>query len=320
MGEGNATLSASHRQLIAKQFDQRWSGNGQDHWQQFVRSSGRHGKTGDFFQTRSTFLSFLENNQIDDALDLGIGRSIGSGTPDIAQAELLRLEGIAYLLAEDFPQSTDRLSRAMQLVETNQPYQASHVGLLLGEAWRHAGQIDRWQSSWESAIEIQSRWLAERGLCDPTFWSKAAFLRPSSTAWPEDVIRRLQISLHRENLEFGSEPAASAEAVVWATVGTQSLKRHESQNAILAFKKAEALVTNPSLKEELQMQQALAMIDGGQQGPASAILLRLSSKSSLLGDRAKAILATLKLQNGSLAQGMNLLQSAIKTSNQWPVF
>ena len=66
------------------------------------------------------------------------------------------------------------------------------------------------------------------------------------------------------------------------------------------------------------MQQALAMIDGGQQGPASAILLRLGSQSSLLGDRAKAILATLKLQNGSLAQGMNLLQSAIKTSSQWP--
>ena len=43
------------------------------------------------------------------------------------------------------------------------------------------------------------------------------------------------------------------------------------------------------------MQQALAMIDSGQQGPASAILLRLGSKPSLLGDRSKAILATLKL-------------------------
>ena len=118
---------------------------------------------------------------------------------------------------------------------------------------------------------------------------------------------------------FGSDQTTDSEAVIWAIVGTQSLKRHESQNAILAFKKSEALVGSNSLKEELQMQQALAMIDGGQPGPGSAILLRLGSKSTLLGDRAKAILATLKLQNGSLAQGMNLLQSAIKTSSQWPM-
>ena len=102
------------------------------------------------------------------------------------------------------------------------------------------------------------------------------------------------------------------------TIGTQSLKRHEYQNAILALKKSEALVSSTSLKEELQMQQALAMINGGQQGPASAILLRLGSQSTLLGDRAKAILASLKLQNGGLVQGMNLLQTAIKTSSQWP--
>ncbi len=108
------------------------------------------------------------------------------------------------------------------------------------------------------------------------------------------------------------------EAVVWAIIGVQSLTRRESQNAILAFKKSEALATSQLLKNELQMHQAVAMIAGGQHGPASAILLRLSSSEGLLADRAKAILATMKLQNGSIAQGMNLLQSAIKTSDRWP--
>lgn len=60
------------------------------------------------------------------------------------------------------------------------------------------------------------------------------------------------------------------------------------------------------------------MIDGGQPGPASAILIGLGSGENVLADRARAILASLKLQNGSLAQGMNLLQVAIETSNQWP--
>ena len=160
--------------------------------------------------------------------------------------------------------------------------------------------------------------MAERGLNDPSFWKKAAFLRPVSTPWPDQVIERLEKALAKEGLRFPASKSTDKEAVVWAIVGTQSLKRHESQNAILSFKKCEALVGDRSLKEELQMQQALSMIDSGQQGPASAILLRLGSTNSLVGDRAKAILATLKLQNGSLAQGMNLLQSAIASSAQWP--
>jgi hypothetical protein len=189
---------------------------------------------------------------------------------------------------------------------------------LLGEAFRHANQLEQWQKSWLTAIELQSQYAVEGELKDPAFWSKAAFLRPVSAEWPAEVIGQLEHSLRNENLEFGFSESSIDEAVVWATIGIQSLKRHESQNSILAFKKSEALVNGVSLREELQMQQALAMIDGGQQGPASAILLRLGSQPSLLGDRAKAILATLKLQNGSLAQGMNLLQSAIKTSSQWP--
>ena len=110
------------------------------------------------------------------------------------------------------------------------------------------------------------------------------------------------------------------EAVIWATIGVQRLTRHESQDAILAFKKSEALTSGKTLKAELQLQQAIAMIDAGQPGPASAILLRLTSTSStsFIGDRAKAVLAAMKLQNGSLAQGMNLLQSAIASCKQWP--
>jgi hypothetical protein len=316
--DSGSELPPSQLNVIAKFFDDQWSGDDKQAWQEFVKSKSNDADMREFLQARAKFLSLLETNEPESAFDLRIAEKLPKNASPIVFAESHRLEGIGHLIAGNHRKSVDRLSQAFTIVKTSQPYQASQIGLLLGEAQRHAGDTEAWQTSWESAINIQSRWLAERGLSDPAFWSKAAFLRPVSTPWPSDVIRRLEHSLRDENLVFSTAQTSASEAVVWAIVGTKSLKRHEAQNAILAFKKCEALVSSQALKEELQMQQALAMIDSGQQGPASAILIRLGSQPSLLGDRSKAILATLKLQNGSLAQGMNLLQSAIKTSNQWP--
>ena len=317
-GEGSNQLSSSHREVLARALDLRWTAGKQDAWQSFVKQQYNQGKAGNYLENRNRFLAFLQVNDTDSAFSIQLSKIAAKSNSLIAEAEALRLEGIAHLMNEDYDNSIEALSRARDLQKQSQPIQAAHTGLLLGEAFRHADQLEQWQKSWLTAIELQSQHAVESDLKDPDFWSKAAFLRPVSTEWPADVIGRLEHSLRNENLEFGFSESSIDEAVVWATIGIQSLKRHESQNSILAFKKSEALVNGVSLREELQMQQALAMIDGGQQGPASAILLRLGSQSSLLGDRAKAILATLKLQNGSLAQGMNLLQSAIKTSSQWP--
>lgn len=318
MNDGGYGLTSKQITTIAKLFDKRWNADGQGDWASLVNASALNGNTKEFLRLRMEFLRQLEENNVNGALDLNLLDVLGKRDSTLARAEALRLEGIAYLMTGDHRRSTEYLATSVQMLESSHPYLASQTGLLLGEALRHAGETEAWKSSWTNAVVIQSRWIADRELSDPAFWRKAAFLRPNSQPWPSSVIRRLEHSLRNQNLEFGSDQTMAEEAVVWATVGIQSLKRHESQNAILAFKKSEALVTSSSLKSELQMQQALAMIDGGQQGPASAILLRLSSQSNLLSDRAKAILATLKLQNGSLAQGMNLLQSAIKTANQWP--
>ena len=318
ISSGSSQLSKSRQLEVAGLFDQQWSGNGQDTWQSYVKAVTDARSSVEFVTARSEFLSRLSNNQPKKALELKIRERANKTDSLIADAEALRLEGMAYMMLEQHENSSDRFQVAMQLLSESHPYQASKIGLLLGESQRHAGDLAKWKENWETAIELQSRWLAERGLTDPSFWKKAAFLRPVSTPWPNQVVGRLEKSLQKENLHFPSTQPGDKEAVIWATIGIQSLKRHESQNAILSFKKCEALVDDKSLKQELQMQQALALIDSGQQGPASAILLRLGSTQSLVGDRSKAILATLKLQNGSLAQGMNLLQSAIKTSNQWP--
>lgn len=317
---GDARGSVSPPQLleVANLFDEQWGNAGSDTWLSLVQALQTDTREVSFAESRARFLNYLENDQPSKALGIRIDRTLEEIPSSIARAETFRLEGIAHMMLEHEQESLRCFSQATNLLKSSHPHTASQLALLLGESHRIAGDEDQWKSSWEFAIDIQSRWLAERGLHDPAFWKQAAYLRPASSPWPVKIIGRLENALRNENLDIGSDQTTDVEAVVWATVGTQSLKRHESQNAILAFKKSEALVASKHLKEELQIQQALAMINGGQQGPASAILLRLSSKPGLLGDRSKAILATMKLQNGSLVQGMNLLQSAIKTSNQWP--
>lgn len=318
---GNS-ISWTHLVRVAKLFDEQWSRNDSKRWQNHIQNISRNRKATRLIETQTEFLRRIEINKPNAALELHLSQLLWDDAGAITTAEVHRLEGIAYLMIEDDRRCIQSFEKSLRVLENNHPYQASRIGLLLGETHRHAGALESWKSNWEKAIDIQSRWLVERGLVDPAFWKKAAFLRPVSTEWPAVVVHRLASSLKHDNLDFDADRdadrASDNEAVVWAVIGTQSLKRHESQNAILAFKKSEALASNLLLKQELQMQQAIAMIDRGQPGPASAILLRLGSKPNLLGDRAKAILATLKLQNGSLAQGMNLLQSAIKTSNQWP--
>lgn len=317
IGDRHGSLSEAQLIKVAELYDDQWAGNGDDSWLTFIRDQQKD-TNGQFSDLRKRFLKHLENDESEKALSLKFSRTLRGSSSSIARAEAHRLEGVAHMMNEDHQRSGEHFAKATELLKQTHPHAASHHALLLGESQRHAGEKDQWISTWKFAIDLQSRWLAERGLHDPAFWKQAAYLRPAETPWPIKVIGRLENALRNENLDFGANQTADVEAVVWATVGTQSLKRHESQNAILAFKKSESLVASSSLKEELRMQQALAMINGGQQGPASAILVRLSSKPGLLGDRAKAVLATMKLQNGSLIQGMNLLQSAIKSSNQWP--
>lgn len=281
---------------------------------QQLKNSLASGTTVSVLQQHKTFLTQLENNRPEEALRLRIGRQLSE--PSLLHAESLRLEGMAKLMLEDHAGAAAKFSQAVEILDSKQPVEANRIRLLLGESWRRAGDENAWKEAWTQAVMSHSALLVNRQLADPQFWKQAAFLRPVSAPWPEKVTDRL----YEFNRKYGldHEERQRSEASVWMTIGLNSLRRHESQNAILSFKKAEALVSDRFLKKELQLKQALAMIDGGQPGPASAILFRISSETGTIADRAKAILATMKLQNGSLAQGMGLLQAAIQSSNQWP--
>ena len=331
-------LTAAYLNRLARVYDQanqRLAGapnidteNDPQSWQAFTQFRLLHDGNDSKSSLRKTNKTFSElceqfqeeltQNRPAEALKLKLHKKLDGQLPLLAQCEILRLEGIAYLMREEFDQSVSRFERSRELAAKNHPYVASQVGLLLGEAYRHAGQKEKWKEAWTTAVEIQSRWVEESQIQDPAFWKKAAFLKPLDTQWPSVVVQRIQNRLRQHQLIFSGTASQISEAAVWALIGLQSLKRHESQNAILALKKSESLARGSKLKEELRLQQAVAMIDGGQPGPASAILIRMSSQKTMIGDRAKAVLATLKLQNGSLVQGMNLLQDSIKTSRNWP--
>ena len=305
-------LSLSDRTQLCQWYAQLWSRTPATF--DSLSDSYRSGTVNSVLNQQREFMSLLENNRPTEALKLRIGKQLRD--QPLLLAESLRLEGLALLMLEQHSQAAEKLESCVELLAANQPIEANRVRLLMGEAYRRAGRETAWNRSWTNAVESQSKLLANRDLMDPQFWKQAAFLRPASTKWPTDSLAN--IAGYLRNLGFEFNPAEQGEAMVWSVVGLNSLARHESQNAILSFKKAEAMVNDRFLVKELQLKQATAMIEGGQPGPASAILFRISSEPGLISDRAKAILATMKLQNGSLAQGMSLLQSAIKSSTNWP--
>ena len=170
-----------------------------------MQLANRNDSVHKFLATRGTFLQRISNNEPDQALKLELTRTLdrSASSINLLSAEALRLEGIALMMLEKFDQAIDRYNEAFGLLQANHSWQASQIGLLLGESHRHAKHHEQWKQSWVASVEIQSRWLQERGLMNPAFWKKAAFLRPVSSSWPERTIARMENELRKQNLDFG---------------------------------------------------------------------------------------------------------------------
>jgi hypothetical protein len=289
-------------------------------WSQHVACLQHKSDETGFVNLRLKFLDKLAEGQPRAALELdlvGAAERLGS-VP--ARVEAGRLEASAHLVSDDIDQCITVLQKTLVIAESL-PLQAASLQLLLGEAFRHARQKEAWRDAWIQATSLESGVSRTAGLWDPVFWTKAAYLRPASQPWPDQVILDFHSILDQHGIVFPNAIAdeSQREAIVWAVVGVQSLRRHESQSALLAFKKAEALASDPALRSQLLLHQAMTMLDGGQAGPASPLLLRLASEKGIVADRARAVLGSLKLQHGSTAQGMNLLRSAMSSINEWPL-
>lgn len=197
-------IAWSHVTIAARVLDLTWGLEGNDSWQKYVEQTAESAKKHRNFN-RAEFLKLLSKDELKKAIDLKLVKSLGSSAVDLAKADALRLEGIAYLMLEDHDKSIAKLEKAYGLVYSSHPYFASHIGLMLGEAHRHAGDAENWKASWQEAVEVQSQWFEESGITDPTFWKCAAFLRPLKIEWPTPTIERLNDRLANEHLDFSNQ-------------------------------------------------------------------------------------------------------------------
>lgn len=309
-------------QMIARHFDQQWCASGSDaklHWQTYLvdlASSGR--KKGSLLELKSEFWRHLKNNEPVKALSLKLVNSLPKQTDIVLSSEFYRLEAIALMMNGQMSEAIQRLRHSIDLIDEVSPYQSNRQQLLLGEFYRHSGELDRWKASWSEAVIQQSALVQTKALHDPKFWNRASFLRPAGQPWPAKSIENLQQNVTGQGIVL--PPQLTNDSIVWLATGLQHNFRSEGQSAVLAFKKSEAASNDAELNKQLQLFQARAMVLSGQPGVASAILIRIISENpgEVIGDRAQAILGAMKLQNGAIGQGINLLKAAMGTVDQWP--
>ena len=324
--EANPLLHDSNAlQAIAREFDSLWcnsnstNSNGNRHWQTYlVDLTGSARKKGSLLDLKNRFWSHLKRNEQQEALDLKLVNSLPRETDIALSGEFYRLEAIALMMNNQFEEAIQRLRQSNSLIEKVSPYQSARLQLLLGEFYRHSGQLDLWKKSWAESVTIQANLLAREKLLDPSYWNRAAFLRPAGFDWPDESINNLKRHIGSLGIEHGE--TTKAESIVWLATGLQNNSRNEGQNAVLAFKKSEAACSDNSQISQLRLFQARAMMLAGQPGAASAILIRLISEnqSNVLANRAQAILGAMKLQNGAIGQGVNLLKNSMDNIDAWP--
>ena len=237
--------------------------------------------------------------------------------------EDIRLVAIAHMMAGQSESAMRLMEQGVDEFQSAPRYVLAKMWLLQGEMYRHAGQHDKWRASWQQAVKERALLVNTAGIADPQFWHRAAFARPSQLSWPMECIEPLRAYLTQHGVPFRIDADLGTdyrEAIVWGAVGLMHLDRDEGQSAVLCFKKAEALIQDRPVAGALQLYQARGLIGAGQPGPASSILIRIIGQhpGADLAGRAQAILGAIKVQNGAIDQGNNLLELALANSDHWP--
>jgi hypothetical protein len=114
--------------------------------------------------------------------------------------------------------------------------------------------------------------------------------------------------------------APFGEASLWTNIGLWRLARTESQAALVALKRAESMTSDAIAVSQLRRSEAKALVLLGQAPTASAMLIAMAGDANPQVSRpAMAMLGTLKLQQGSVQQGFNLLHKAVEedAACQW---
>ena len=284
-------------------------------WQAFLQDRAANpSRYAAYAAVRQQFLDLMRSGKVRDALALHLTKD--ARTPLLA-IDAHRLLGEALLLDDKASDAVAAFATALKQAQTDHPYQAAQIMLLLGEAQRRAGKNAEGTGAWQQAVLLAAKLLTRPvPVIDPILWERAAYLRPVQCAWPEPVIK--QLTPPGNNASLPGQPAAMnglGEAWLWAHIGQWRLDRNEAQAALVALKRAESLSLDQRFQEQIQLSQARAMAQLQQPATAMAILVRLAGKSdSPCASPALAMLGALKLRDGNSQQALVLLKKAVEQS------
>lgn len=313
------TLARAYDDLTAPQPGQ--LGRQPNGWSEVVRLrlAGDQAVT-DYFQQRQTYVARLESGTSSAAGEKALLQS-ARGLSPLLQMDALSLSALQHLIEDRPQQAVETCQQAITLAQQHAPDRQAELLLFLSDAQRRSGQPELAVQSWQQSVLLGAE-LLKRPLpiADPNYWEQAAYHRPAHHRWPQGVEQQLLLSsgLHVQPDGNGNVSEAVAETAVWACIGRWRLERNEPDPALVAFKRAETNIADPTLQAELRLAQAEAMFRLEQIGAATAILVSLSKQDSPeLATRALALLGSMKLQAGQTQVGYNLLQRAISSDLQW---
>ena len=272
----------------------------------------------------------VQNGRVKEAQLLGL--AVPKCVPgQVLAIDVLDLNGIALVLDNRPREAVAAFQQALQAAGDSQPYEAVNLMLLLSDAQRRAGDSAAAERTWISAAELAAELAAgSMPIIDPILLERAAYLRPVNSSWPRpaqqrlnDLSVRLGIVFPVATLQISTAPQANFtdEAPLWTVIGHGRLARNESQAALVALKRAESMTSNPLAAGRLQIAETRVLVRLGQSAAASAMLISLAGQNDpQIARPAMALLGTLKLSQGAVQQGFNLLHSAVEQDSPlvWP--
>lgn len=280
-----------------------------------------------YFAKRREFNGYVENREFAKAIKLKLPKlaeSIGYGL----EIDAWQLQGNAYLLAENFPEAAAAFRKGVELAGDKRPYEQAILLVSLSETERRcdnaAGAVENWQKGAVVAAQLTER----TGAFDPDLWEQTSYLHPMEVPWPKAVTNAIRKQANKTEpavsdsilslmAEISDDP--SGEILFWTAIGEARSHRDELQQSLAAFKNAESMSKDDTVKAWLRIAQARVLIRMARKETATSILAALATEEDELYSKpALAALGVLKLTAGASQQGFLLLQRALDDDESWP--
>jgi hypothetical protein len=315
-------------QLIAEVYDARYTRNGGSAgWLALVQDRQRQPAHYTAHEAaRKELLEHVRHGRSKEAAGVKLWEALSKQTLPVVRLDAAQLRAEALLGADQPAAAVKVLQAALTEESRGFAHQSSALLLLLSEAHRRCGHEPQAIAAWEQSVERAGEVTLEtERVSDPVHWERVSSLRPVKTAWPKAVAARLQGKEGGEG-EFQTVSAKTTtasetdEAVLWLGIGQSRLARGEAQAALMAFKRAEVWNRNPAWQEQVQVQEARALIEMNQTAPATALLVPLATRgAAAVKSPALALLGAVKFKAGQVHQSLTLLRRAVEQEGaEWP--